>query len=114
MEKLLEDASIKLSVVVSNITSASARDMVTALVGGGRDPVVMADLARNKLRWKMPQLTESLVKRFDDHHPLLIGGMLQRLARVERRWRTAMPRSPRRSRRARTRWNCCRPSPGSR
>jgi len=83
VEKLLEDASIKLSVVVSNITSASARDMLTALVAGERDPVVMADLARNKLRWKMPQLTESLVGRFDDHHALLIGGMLQRLAQVE-------------------------------
>jgi transposase len=83
VEKLLEDASIKLSVVVSNIAGASARDMLTALVAGERDPVVMADLARNKLRWKMPQLTESLVGRFDDHHALLIGGMLKRLAQVE-------------------------------
>jgi transposase len=83
VEKLLEDASIKLSVVVSNITGASARDMLTPLVAGERDPAVMAQMARSKLRWKIPQLTESLVGHFDDHHALLIGGMLQRLAQVE-------------------------------
>jgi transposase len=83
VEKLLEDASIKLSAVVSNIAGASARDMLTALVAGERDPAVLAEFARSKLRWKIPQLTESLVGRFDEHHALLIGGMLQRLGQVE-------------------------------
>jgi transposase len=70
-------------VVVSNITGASARDTLTALVAGQRDPAVMAQMARSKLRWKIPQLTGSLVGHFDDHHALLIGGMLQRLAQAE-------------------------------
>ncbi|MBA3741393.1 transposase [Sporichthya sp.] len=83
VEKLLEDASIKLSVVVSNITGASARAMLTALVEGETDPHAMADLAYSNLRNKKPQLAESLIGRFDDHHRLLVGGMLQRLAQVE-------------------------------
>ncbi|MGQ0631622.1 MAG: IS110 family transposase [Sporichthyaceae bacterium] len=83
VEKLLEDASIKLSVVVSNITGASARAMLTALVEGQTDPHAMADLAYSNLRNKKPALAESLIGRFDDHHRLLVGGMLQRLAQIE-------------------------------
>jgi transposase len=83
VEKLLEDASIKLSAVVSNIAGSSARAMLTALVAGERDPDVMADLAYSKLRNRKGELAESLIGRFDDHHALLIGGMLQRLEQVE-------------------------------
>jgi transposase len=83
VEKLLEDASIKLSAVVSNIAGVSARDMLTALVAGERDPAVLADLAQKRLRVKIPALTESLTGHFDDHHALLIGGMLERLRQAE-------------------------------
>ncbi len=79
LEKLLEDASIKLSVVASNITGTSARDMLGALVAGERDPAVMADLARSTVRRKIPDLREALTGRFDDHHALLVGQLLQRL-----------------------------------
>ena len=83
LEKLLEDASIKLSVVASNITGTSARKMLTALVDGERDPAVMADLAMTKMRRKIPDLTEALTGHFDDHHALLVGQLLARLAHTE-------------------------------
>ena len=60
LEKLLEDASIKLSVVASNITGVSARKMLTALVAGEQDPAVMADMAMSKMRRKIPDLVEAL------------------------------------------------------
>lgn len=84
LEKLLEDASIKLSVVASNITGASSREMLTALVAGERDAAVMADMAHSKLRRKIPDLTEALTGHFDDHHAIIVGQLLDRLAYTER------------------------------
>src|SRR5665647_1677814 len=83
LEKLLEDASIKLSAVASNIVGASSRAMLGALVAGERDGAVMADLARSKLRRKIPELAEALTGRFDDHHALLVGQLLARIAATE-------------------------------
>ena len=83
LEKLLEDASIKLSVVASNIVGVSARAMLTALVDGQRDTAVMADMARSKMRAKIPDLREALTGRFDDHHGLLVGQLLARIAHTE-------------------------------
>ena len=83
LEKLLEDASIKLSVVASNITGTSARAMLGALVAGERDPAVMAELAKSRLRRKIPDLREALTGRFDDHHALIVGQLLTRLAQTE-------------------------------
>ena len=83
LEKLLEDASIKLSAVASNITGTSSREMLAALVAGERDPVVMADLAHSTLRRKIPDLTEALIGRFDEHHAVLVGALLTRLEHTE-------------------------------
>src|SRR5665648_689013 len=83
LEKLLEDASIKLSVVASNIVGVSARAMLTALVDGQRDTAVIADMARSKMRAKIPDLREALTGRFDDHHALLVGQLLARIAHTE-------------------------------
>jgi len=83
LEKLLEDASIKLSVVASNITGTSARAMLGALVAGERDAAVMAELAKSRLRRKIPDLREALTGRFDDHHALIVGQLLTRLAQTE-------------------------------
>src|SRR5665647_856837 len=83
LEGLLEDASIKLSVVASNIVRASSRAMLGALVAGERDGAVMADLARSKLRRKIPELAEALTGRFDEHHALLVGQLLARIAATE-------------------------------
>lgn len=71
LEKLLEDARIKLSSVATDITGISGRAMLAALIAGERDPAVLADLARRRLRSKIPALTEALTGRFGDHHAFL-------------------------------------------
>ena len=73
LEKLLEDAGIKLSSVASDITGVSGRAMLSALVAGQRDPAQLADLAKRRLRSKIPALTEALTGRFTDHHAFLVG-----------------------------------------
>ncbi len=54
LELMLEDASLKLSVVASSLTTVSARAMLNALIAGERDPAVLAELARGKMRAKIP------------------------------------------------------------
>jgi transposase len=71
LEKLLEDAGIKLSSVATDITGVSGRLMLQALIDGQRDPAVLADLAKRRLRHKIPELTEALTGRFADHHAFL-------------------------------------------
>ena len=71
LEKLLEDAGIKLSSVASDITGVSGRAMLEALVAGQRDPEVLADLALRRLRSKIPALTQALTGRFSEHHAFL-------------------------------------------
>lgn len=71
LEKLLEDAGIKLSSVASDITGVSGRAMLEALIEGQRDPVVLADLAKRRMRSKIPELTEALTGRFSEHHGFL-------------------------------------------
>lgn len=71
LEKVLEDAGIKLSSVASDITGVSGRSMLQALVDGQRDPAVLADLAKRRLRVKIPELTEALTGRFSEHHAFL-------------------------------------------
>ena len=65
---MLEDASIKLSSVAASLISVSARAMPAALIAGERDPAVLAQLARGKLRIKIPQLV-----RASDARPLAGG-----------------------------------------
>jgi len=71
LEKLLEDAGIKLSSVASDLVGVSGRAMIEALIAGNRDAGQMADLAQRRMRVKIPQLTEALVGRFNDHHAFL-------------------------------------------
>jgi transposase len=71
LEKLLEDAGIKLSSVASDIVGASGRAMLEALIGGTNDPTVLADLSQRRLRDKIPQLADALTGRFTAHHGLL-------------------------------------------
>jgi transposase len=79
VEKLLEDAGIKLSVVASDIFGVSGRDMLQALIAGQRDPSVLARLARSRMRAKIPDLEEAFVGRFSDHHAFLLAKMLARI-----------------------------------
>lgn len=71
MEKLLEDAGVKLSSVASDINGVSGRAMLEAMIAGQRDPAVLANLAKRRLRSKIPALTEALTGRFNEHHAFL-------------------------------------------
>lgn len=79
VEKLLEDAQIKLSVVVSDIFGVSGRQMMAALLAGERDPAVLAQLARTRMRAKIPLLEEAFAGRFTRHHAFLLRTMLARI-----------------------------------
>jgi transposase len=68
LEKLLEDALIKISAVASTLDTLSTRDMIEALIGGERDPRRLAELARGKMRAKRSELITALDGRFDEHH----------------------------------------------
>ena len=72
LEKLLEDAGIKLSSVASDISGVSGRLMLQALVDGERDPGRLADLAKRRLRSRIPELAEALNGRFGEHHAFLV------------------------------------------
>ncbi len=79
MEKLLEDALVKLSAVASDIFGVSGRAMIEALIAGQRDPHVLAELARGQLRIKHAALVQALTGRFDDHHALLARMLLDQI-----------------------------------
>jgi transposase len=79
LEKLLEDALIKLSSVATDLLGASARAMIEALIAGERDPAVLAGLARGKLNAKRASLLEALNGRFDDHHADLARLLLDQI-----------------------------------
>lgn len=79
VEKLLEDACIKLSVVASDIFGVSGRAMMAALVAGERDPKVLAQMARSRMRTKIGLLEEAFTGHFTDHHAFLLATMLTRV-----------------------------------
>jgi transposase len=69
LHKVLEDAGIKLTSVATRLLGASGRAMLEALVAGTTNPDVLADLARGKLRQKLPALRQALLGHFRAHHP---------------------------------------------
>jgi transposase len=79
VEKLLEDAQIKLSTVVSDIFGVSGRQMLAALIAGESDPKALAQLARTRMRVKIPLLEEAFVGHFTNHHRFLLRTMLARV-----------------------------------
>ena len=79
LEKLLEDAMIKLSAVATDITGVSGRAMVEALIAGQRDPKVLAGLARGRMKTKHSALLAALDGRFDDHHAELARMLLDQI-----------------------------------
>lgn len=79
VEKLLEDAQIKLSVVATDIFGKSGRAMLDALVAGERDPQTLAQMALSTLRRKIPDLQEAFTGYFTDHHAFLLRRMLGRI-----------------------------------
>jgi transposase len=79
LDKVLQDAGIKLSSVASDILGTSGRAMLTALVSGSEDPAVLADLAKGLLRKKLPQLRSALEGRFGPTHAILVAEILAHL-----------------------------------
>lgn len=79
LEKLLEDALIKLSSVASDIMGVSGRAMIEALIAGERDPYALAGLAKGLLRKKHDPLVKALTGRFDDHHAELARLLLDQI-----------------------------------
>ncbi|MCA1821272.1 MAG: IS110 family transposase [Pseudonocardia sp.] len=71
LAKVLEDGGIKIDSVASALTTLSARDMIDALINGERDPAVLADLARGRMRSKIPDLKLACAGRFADQHALM-------------------------------------------
>jgi transposase len=83
VEKLLEDAQVKLSVVASNIFGVSGREMMTALINGQRDSKVLAQVARTRMRARIADLEEAFYGcRITDHHAFLLTTMLARIDAV--------------------------------
>jgi transposase len=82
LEKLLEDAQIKLSSVISDILGVSGRAMLEAMIGGNRNPRALAQLARTRMRTKIDALEEALTGHFTDHHAFLTRTMIDRIDRI--------------------------------
>jgi transposase len=76
LHKVLEDANIKLDCVASRPFGASGKAMLKELCLGNNDPVALADLAKGKLRAKLPLLRQALEGRFREHHALLVSHLL--------------------------------------
>jgi transposase len=83
IQKTLEDAGIKQGLGRTDVLGVSGRAILKALVAGERDPKTLAELAKGKLRKKLPQLRQALRGRFDDHHALLVGLALDHLEHLE-------------------------------
>jgi len=83
LDKVLQDAGIKLSSVASDIKGRSGRDMLDALVVGTTDPEVLAELARGRLRKKLPQLQAALKGRFGPNHALVVGEILAHIDYID-------------------------------
>ena len=83
LEKLLEDALIKVSAVASKIDTKSVRAMLEALIGGERSPRVLADLAIGKMKAKRAALIEALTGRFDYHHAELARILLDQIDQLD-------------------------------
>jgi transposase len=79
LEKLLEDALIKVTAVASSIDTLSVRAMIEALIAGERSPAVLAGLAIGKMKSKRAALVEALTGRFDQHHAELARMLLDQI-----------------------------------
>ena len=94
VQKILEDAGIKLDSVASDVLGVSGRAMLEALIGGERDAEVLAELSKGILRKKIPMLREALHGRFREHHATMLRIVLETTSRTLRqRSRVSMPRS---------------------
>jgi transposase len=83
IQKVLEDANIKLASVATDALGASGRQMIQALIAGEQDSAVLAEMAKGLLRNKIPELKLALEGRVNDHHRFLLNEMLDDLRHIE-------------------------------
>jgi|HubBroStandDraft_4_1064222.scaffolds.fasta_scaffold88043_2 transposase len=83
LQKILEDANIKLGSVASDVLGVSGREMIRALIRGTMSPVEMADLARKRMRLKIPQLTAALTGRVSEHHRFMLRLLVDEIEHYE-------------------------------
>jgi transposase len=83
LQTVLEDANVKLASVVTDIRGTSARAILSALIAGETNPVVLADLALGRMRSKREVLAQAVVGRFTPHHAFLITEHLSQLDYLE-------------------------------
>jgi len=83
IQKTLEDANIKLAGVATDVLGASGRAMIRALIAGREDPDELAELARRRLRRKLPELRAALQGLVSDHHRFLLGHLMTHLEALE-------------------------------
>jgi transposase len=83
IHKVLQDANVKLSSVATDVLGVSGREMLEALIAGQDDPEKLAELARGKLRAKLPELKRALRGRLTPHHQFMLEQLLEHLAHLE-------------------------------
>jgi transposase len=83
IQKVLEDANIKLSSVASDVLGVSGRAMIRAIIDGQEEPAELAELARRRLRGKIPELKQALQGRITDHHRFLLRALLEQIEFLE-------------------------------
>src|ERR1035437_4394993 len=84
IHQTLEDANIKLGSVATDILGVSCREMIRALIGGQEDPNQLAELARRRLRNKLPELREALRGHLTDHHRFMLRQLMDHLDYLDR------------------------------
>jgi len=84
LHKVLEDAGIKLASFTSSVLTKSGRQMIDALIAGQREPEVLAEMAKGRMRVKIPQLQDALAGCFNAHHARLCATMLDRIDHADR------------------------------
>lgn len=83
IHKVLQDANVKLSSVATDVMGVSGREILEALVKGNDDPNELAELARGKLRAKLPELKRALQGRVTPHHQFMLEQLLEHVAHLE-------------------------------
>ena len=84
IQKVLEDANLKLAAVASDVLGVSGRQMLEAIIDGEADPRRLADLAKRKLRRKQAELEQALAGRVKPHHQLLLRELLDHVDYLDR------------------------------
>ena len=84
LEKVLQDAGIKLTSVASGVLTQSGRAMLEALIAGERRPAVLAEMAMGKMRAKLPALAEALAGHFAEHHAVTAANILAHVDFLDR------------------------------